>query len=537
MTSFELMEAMGNVRDQYVLEAHSGQAETRKRRPSRRILLIAAIISLMLLLLGCAAVLLGLGELKLDREPVGPHGEFSSDVISLQGYAGTPNYQAAKEWEDFLRSYDQDGKLLAEAVQGSCSFDPAGISMEYAAYTCYTEEMMTKIDEICEKYGLEILGPTYFAEDALLGFRKTLHELGIDSLFWDGAEAELASDNLYYYREGSFQLEGEIRLTASGNPWPYATAFQYRSIMKTTFDSVVLTVGDIEDYTQWNYTLQDGTEVLLAQSHDKCLIIADRDTHFVTVNIPMFLIGKTDHVTMGRKALEAIADVFTFDYTPRRPDPDTLVLSDRYLPATEDLPEPVPRPQMEESQKQAFTAILEGSGTFFQSQGENPEEMTLARYCETFTEDLPAVIMEAALVDFEQDGIPEAVLRIALGENTDVGILVLDWEDGAVWGHTFFYREMQDIKLDGTFFWSASASNFGTARISFSKGEYTLQMCLRAEEVDGTVNYFSEGKAILFGDFESLIGCATMKEDPRWVSYPVGEYAELWKGFEERFGG
>lgn len=360
MTPFELMEAMGNVRDKYVLEAHSGAAEARKRHPSRRFLLVAAIVSLMLLLLGCVAVLLGLKELKLAREPVGPYGEFSSDVISLQGYAGTPNYQAAKEWEDFLQSYDQDGKLLAEATQGSCSFDPAGISMEYAAYTCYTEEMMAKIDEICEKYGLEILGPTYFTEDdSVEGYRETLRELGISSLLRDGAEAELELYGLYYYREGSFQLEGDIRLTAPGNPWPYVTSFQYRSVMKTTFDGVSLTVGNIEDYTQWNYTLPDGTKVLLAQSYDRSLIIVDRDTHFVTVNIPMILIEKPDKTDMDRKALEAIADAFTFDYTPHRPDPDTLVLSDRYLPVTEDPPEDTT--ETDEDRKEPFTVSLEGS--------------------------------------------------------------------------------------------------------------------------------------------------------------------------------
>jgi len=705
MTPIELMEAMGTIRDKYVLEAHNSEAEPRKRRPTRRVLLVAAVISLMILLLGCAAVLLGLGELKLAREPVGPHGEFSSDVISLQGYAGTPNYQAAKEWEDFLQSYDQDGKLLAEAAQGSCSFDPAGISMEYAAYTCYTEEMMTKIDEICEKYGLEILGPIYFAEDdPSEGFRETLHELGIDSLFWGSGEAELSLDSLYYFREGSFQLDGYIQLKAPGNPWPYATGFQYRSVMKTTFDSVFLTVGDIEDYTQWNYTLQDGTQVLLAQSYDQSLIIVDRDTHFVTVNIPMILIGKTDNVIMDRKALEAIADAFTFDYTPHRPDPDTLVLSDRYLPVMEDVPEAtqecMPDPAEEEIQRiitsfreaypektlkyalydfdldgdddlaiwydgayralylfgeefdsprefqldsgfqvyetylqmelnvryqgeilgtvetvdgveyhnyyhlsafgnmhwwdtvkqegnqyyrgipgswdipydtpvetwepitqeeyaeildsylpqpvelrgvasseekaavqQSFTAILEGSGTFYEDRVDSREKITLTRYCETFTEDFAATLTELTVVDFERDGIPEAVFQIALGENTDCGVLVLHWEDGEVWGHTFSNRQMQGIKTDGTYYWSGSASNHGVARISFSKGEYTRQDILWVDEINGTLKYYLDGTEISHEAFKHHSTLYSSKEDPQWRSYPGGEYSSLFDLF------
>ncbi len=113
-----------------------------------------------------------------------------------------------------------------------------------------------------------------------------------------------------------------------------------------------------------NYTVKDGTKVLLAQSWGKSLIIADREDHFVTVNIPIRLEYGREGTPENRAVLEAIADAFSFKYTPRRPDPDTLVLPDLYQPVTEDLPEPVPRPQMEENQKQAFTAILEGSGTF-----------------------------------------------------------------------------------------------------------------------------------------------------------------------------
>lgn len=699
MTSYELMEAMGTIRDKYVLEARDGEARAKKHRPSRRVLLVAAIISLMLLLLGCAAVLWGLGELKLIRGPVDKRKESEyKDLLSLQGYCGTPNYQAAKEWQEFLQSYDQDGKLLAEAAEGNCAFDPAGISMDYAAYECYTMEMKEKIDEICEKYSLEILGPLYWADDnAPETIQATLLTLGIDNLFFENAEADTELYSLYYFREGSFDLDIDIRLTAPGNPWPYLTCAGYRSVMKSTFDTVTITVDNIENYDQWMYTVQDGTEVLLARGDAGGLIFADRGNHFVTINIPLFLGSQPDGVTMSRRALEAIADVFTFDYTPHRPDPDTLVLPDVYLPVTEEAAESTPEAPAEETWKiidaiqkmypdkivkytlhdfdldgcddlaiwydgayralylfgedrdtsreyhfdsgfqiyetylqmelnvryqgeilgtvetvdgveyhnfyvrgsglywwdtvkkegdryyrgipgswdipydtpvetwepitqeeyneilesyllqpvelrvavsgeerravqQAFTAILEDGGMFYADR-ENAEEMSLERYCETFTDGLAATLTEFTLVDFEQDGIPEAVFRIALGENTDCGVLVLHWEDGKVWGHTFSNREMQEIKSDGTCWWSGSSSNYGAARISFSQEKYTYQNILYVEETDGEVKYYLEGVEISYEAFKHHSTLLSAKEDTQWVSYPGGEYSELLERF------
>ena len=56
--------------------------------------------------------------------------------------------------------------------------------------------------------------------------------------------------------------------------------------MKTSFDGVALGIGNAKSYDQWNYTVTDGTEVLLALSENKALIIADKDNFFMaTVSI------------------------------------------------------------------------------------------------------------------------------------------------------------------------------------------------------------------------------------------------------------
>lgn len=277
--------------------------------------MIAAIAALMLFLLGCG-ILLGLRHMKL-----GEHTKDSgavSDVISLQGFVDTPNYRASAEWADFLAAYDPDGSLLAAA-----DTDDFQEPMEYMAYICYTQEMLDKIDAICDKYDLDLLGPTYLTEHAW----QVFDAVGISGITAGDAAASFWLYDTYFYRSGSFSLGGEVKLLADNAPWNYPVHFQYRCVVKTDFDGVALTVGDIGQYEEWYYTLQDGTTVLLALSDNKALIIADLDHYFATVNILNPSVGDivTGEHHMDRAALETVADTFTFSYTLQKPDPDTLI--------------------------------------------------------------------------------------------------------------------------------------------------------------------------------------------------------------------
>lgn len=53
MTSMELLELLGSVKDRYILEAHSGNVTSGRRVSIKRVLLVAAMIALALLLVGC----------------------------------------------------------------------------------------------------------------------------------------------------------------------------------------------------------------------------------------------------------------------------------------------------------------------------------------------------------------------------------------------------------------------------------------------------------------------------------------------------
>lgn len=57
--------------------------------------------------------------------------------------AGSPEHEADAEWQEFLKSYDQDESILAAVGNDSTEFEE-----EYGEYLCYSQEMADKIDEI-----------------------------------------------------------------------------------------------------------------------------------------------------------------------------------------------------------------------------------------------------------------------------------------------------------------------------------------------------------------------------------------------------
>ena len=233
--------------------------------------------------------------------------------------------------------------------------------MEYMAYICYTQEMQDKIDEICDKYGLEILGPMYMEEYTI----DIVKAVGIENLFADTANVPTSLYDGYYYRDGSFQLGGETTLNYDGSPWIYPTRYQYRCVMKTAFDGVYLPIGDMESFEEWNYTLQDGTEVLLALSTEKALIIVDKSEYFVTINILDVRVGDVlyGEQQMDRAGLEAFAESFTFDYVPNRPDPDTLVEPEWFTDSAETEQPQQDVSSTEEFALKAYSSLLSGDKT------------------------------------------------------------------------------------------------------------------------------------------------------------------------------
>ena len=289
MKSLDLLETIGSIRDKYILEANHAGTVQKKRVSSRRLFLIAAIIALMLLLVGCAAVLLGLWDLRLGEYPIDAgFGETrSGEFISLSGFAGSKEYRANKEWMDFESQYDPDGTIIA-----SIGNSPTGLDEKYSFYNAYTQEMAEKLDAIAEKYQLTLHTRLEIADDTGLDAQVGRRFLG------EG----LSKGYGYIYEDGTFHVDSEAALES------VSFSFQLDRTVKGSLHSMVLNLGNMELYQESSYILPEGDTVILAVGPQRGLILGDFPDCFVTMNI---LKGSMDGLTFEH--LKELADKIDFE--------------------------------------------------------------------------------------------------------------------------------------------------------------------------------------------------------------------------------
>ena len=311
MTNFELFKALGCISAGNLSGAEQLQTASHvevRRKSWKRPLLIAAVIALALLLVGCSvAVALRLQALTITEDTSGIPREtnFSGEElnpISIQGYMGTDSYAAFREWREFLSTYDPDNEIL----HANDDFQKPDA---YFSYRCYSQEMVDKIDEICRKYNLQPLGKPWFFDR----LEDILEAVGVGDVF--APDAQIRDKNLsgYCYQDGSFSFEGFLKLTGE---WNKQITFDYRSVQKTSFDGVTRNIGDVNEYDQWEYKMKDGTTALLALQKSGGLIIVDKADSFVTVGISgVFANGSYfGDLPTDRAFLNAVCDVFDFSY-------------------------------------------------------------------------------------------------------------------------------------------------------------------------------------------------------------------------------
>ena len=282
MNSNDLFDIIGETPSAYVLDAANANTKVipmRKRSP-KRMWLIAAIIALILCLVGCAvAYILSLDNMILGTDFIEDRTGVTEPRtrLSLQGYVGSNSYQAAKEWFDFLRDYDPD-----DAIEFSDEADNMEFPEDYQFYFLYSMEMKEKLDEICQKYNLDLLGPMLMDTTADDMFR----ELGIDGILREDAQAEIEWSQGgpgYFSRDGSFKVECYVTLTGENNPWPFDNLISFRCHNKKSFDAVTIGMRDDQQYEEWNYTTASGVETLLVKGPEAAFIVADIGDYFITV--------------------------------------------------------------------------------------------------------------------------------------------------------------------------------------------------------------------------------------------------------------
>lgn len=324
MKPIDLLKALGNVKDTYVISAEEfrqGKQQVKvKRLSTKRALLIAAVIALTLLLVGCAVVYV----LRMQNLHVGEYSTYMptiydedgnvipvetrkpTQLLSIQGV----HMDALAEWVEFTNSYDQDGTIMAEAERASHEGGPGNPwdfpDNYHLTYGCYSQEMIDKLDKIVAKYDLKLLS----AYTTCQRYEMTVmfEALGFDGVMLDSPKAEVEYADGYFHLEGSFWLE--LFLTMDGEHWKCDDEIvTVLYSVKDYFDPRTSGVLDFNNYTQWDYTREDGRRVLLALSEGAARIYADTPEAMMIVSLSGNTWIDGQQVNMTPEALEEIAEL------------------------------------------------------------------------------------------------------------------------------------------------------------------------------------------------------------------------------------
>ncbi len=334
MTSMELLESLTAVKAQYVLEAHDEvtsdsniiafdnsvkvddsvnterRTYTGRRVTMKKLVLVAAIVAAALCLVGFAYAIVKLKEISVGEytytqpNPQNPSEKMTvtSEFVSMQGLQGSPEYQATKEWQDFLSTYDSDGTILAELGNAPTGYEDLNLF-----YQVYTQEMYDKLVEIADKYDLKLHSELNVVSIEELNYRVGGAFIG-DGLYYS---------NGYIYENGTLQLGGDAVINGE------SVIMQLRRAVKGTLDEPVLNIGNAEEYQELQYETSCGEHVLLALGDNKALVYSDFEECFVLVNIlagrEQWLLADT---TINMDDLKRVADAIDFTILKNVVEPD-----------------------------------------------------------------------------------------------------------------------------------------------------------------------------------------------------------------------
>lgn len=336
MKEKRVFHAIGSVNDKFIEEMYApGEAKkkTINHHPGKRMWLIAAIITAMVFMMGCAIVYalkmenLWIADSNGDKLIFGDDGmtiigteSVDQQVLTLAGLKGTAGYQSAVEWYEFKQEYDPDHSIYAELVNdGKIPEFPDA----YDGYNLYSQEMKDALDGILKKNGLNPQG-------ARLDFRTIKNmcgALGIERIQTTENNVVVNVDTGGCYEGGNFHLllkfdlpdaaENEIDNTTGTLMWN----------RKDCFSEDMITIEETGDWKEWNYTTASGyqTVIIRSESDTRGWVICDRGEAILALQIEAIkelwnnVDGKTwaDKLYLTDAQMEQIADAINFGINPR----------------------------------------------------------------------------------------------------------------------------------------------------------------------------------------------------------------------------
>ena len=321
MNGQEIFLGLSYISRKYIEEAEtetvSGGAG--KAHRIRRPFLLAAVIALLLLLVGCAAVYV----LKMEHVTISsgtdqrdyslvdgvyvkdPH-TVDTTTLSMAGLKGSNAYKACADF------YAYETELRASA---SASGD----------WTGYDDAINAKAQELAEQYGLK-------PEGQPLTFRTTrnlCNALGVERFVRNSQDVSIDVDQGFCRDSGNFFVLLRFAFPEDqGYEVTYTSGALYWN-RQDTFSREYFTLEDRGDWVERNYTTSAGNTVLIltSPSQERGYIICDRGDALMTVWLdvnPELLsedagVVSAEYLHMTDAQLNMVADALDFAIQPNIP--------------------------------------------------------------------------------------------------------------------------------------------------------------------------------------------------------------------------
>lgn len=335
MKGTDMVYAMQYLDDEKIHQAEYGEFSPRNfyrdmggRKNPRQIFLLAAVIALASVLVGCGVLyVLHRQQLRIaDREiydmpwvelsEENEMGAIPQQVLTTSGPEDSKRYQAAKEWNEFEVSYARDHDWDETF---SCP-------SEYERYGLYSQEMVDKLEEILDKYDLQPIGARVVSQ----GQKGILDYLGLETVLRPGVPAKINDMDAAYFESRYLILSCRIQMEEGEDRWPYSTYVTCTFSGKEILDDGVLILDYPDTWEEWNYTTSSGENFLILYSPEywECYAIYDRGDAMVSLTIQtaqaLYTDNRYSENRMNRQQVEQLLDVMDFTLDPVPGDPALL---------------------------------------------------------------------------------------------------------------------------------------------------------------------------------------------------------------------
>lgn len=321
MNGQEIFLGLSYISRKYIEEAEtetvSGGAG--KAHRIRRPFLLAAVIALLLLLVGCAAVyVLKMEHVKISsgtdqRDYSLVDGVYVKDphtvdttTLSMAGLKGSNAYKACADF------YAYETELRAN-------------KSESGDWTGYSDALNAKAQELAEQYGLKPEGQAL----TFRTLRSMCDALSVERFVRDSQDVSIDIDQGFCRDNGNFFVLLRFAFPEDqGYEVTYTSGALYWN-RQDTFSREYFTLEDRGDWVERNYTTSAGNTVLIltSPSQERGYIICDRGDALMTVWLdanPELLsedagVVSAEYLHMTDAQLDMVADALDFAIQPNIP--------------------------------------------------------------------------------------------------------------------------------------------------------------------------------------------------------------------------